>query len=150
MDNKSLRLHKIILAIEIGIASLIIVLKLVYYISKFQDGFFESVLDFVIWTTVSVFISLIPISILVILNESEIRKKKVHPKYILVFVGYIICLTININFEVCSYMMACVGFSGKWARIAFSMLGCHFISIIPFCMTVYLYHNSKKQEIKNV
>ena len=82
MDNKSLRLHKIILAIEIGIVSLIIVLKLVYYISKFQDGFFESVLDFVIWTTVSVFISLIPISILVILNVSEISAFPVFVPYL--------------------------------------------------------------------
>ena len=139
-----MRLHKITLAIEIGIVSLIIVLKLIYYISKFQDSFFESVLDFVIWTIVSVFISLIPISILVISNVSEIRKKKVHPKYILVFVGYIICLVINIIIEICSYMMACIGFSGKWASIAFYMLGCHFVSIIPFCLTVYLYHNSKK------
>ena len=98
------------LRFEIGIVSLLIVLKLVYYISKFQDGFFENVLDFVIWTVVSVFISLIPVSILVISNVSEIRKKKVHPKYILVFVGYIICLVINIIIEICSYMMAVLAF----------------------------------------
>ena len=137
--NKAIKLIAFMAAIiEAGIAVIILVLKLNYYINRFEIGWFNTfgneaadTVSGVVWTTVSILLSLMPSMALLIPTIMIIAGKNRREVYLIGTVGSISFWVLNMIFEFVSIIGATMSLSDSWMSLAIQMLFCHGAMILP-------------------
>lgn len=119
------------LVLDIGILLAIVIFKLIYYIGKYQRGFFGSALFFLAWTVIGILISIVPAVLILALIVSIQQRNGAAPNKYLNLKNCIGWIVFNIVFEFTSLIGATMSLDGDWMDIGIKMLFCHFLSFLP-------------------
>lgn len=131
-------LANITLFIDLLIAAAIFILKIIYYINKLNNGYFQFFISFLIWTFVSVVISIAPVTLLIIPNVADLIGKGDIIRYDIFVISSISGIVFNILFEFVSALGGGMCMDTDWVDIALRMVLCHFVTIVPFIMSIFL------------
>lgn len=135
---------QISIILESGIAAAIIVLKLIYYIEKYQHGFFGNFIVFLLWSLISISISVFPAiyfitSMFLIyknadLNRIDYKKIRISFKWTI----------LNIVFEMVSVIGGTMSMDSLWIDIAVRMQICHIVSFIIIIINKKIINDMKR------
>ncbi|MGN0350620.1 MAG: hypothetical protein ACI4ES_03130 [Roseburia sp.] len=139
MMNKSKTLSTISIIVLVIEFLICLTLKSLYYIEKARHGFFSNGLEPLLWTMVSISLTLLPSFLILAENIILIKmNREKHFSFLsaLPFIIGCVMLCFNIIFGILSLLGSAMSLDSGWTDIAMQMLIFHFSTMIPIVLTI--------------